>query len=166
MNIYRIFLIVGLLIVKDVMAVSVNDTLPECQLKQLNDLSKPLDFKQYRGKVLYIDFWASWCGPCAKSFPYMNHLDNRLKKQGLQIIAINLDEKVDDAIAFLRKSPVDFTLAYAPEQKCAQLFDVQAMPSTFLVDKKGVVRYVHLGFKDGEIKELELIMNALLAEKL
>jgi len=166
MNIYRVFLIVGLLIVKDAMAVSVNDTLPDCQLKQLYNLSKSLDLKQYQGKVQYIDFWASWCGPCAKSFPYMNYLHNKLKGQGLQVVTINLDEDVNDAMDFLKKMPADFTFAYAPEQKCAQLFDVQAMPSTFLIDKKGIVRYVHLGFKESEIKELELMVNTLLTEKL
>jgi len=164
MNIYRVFLIIGMLIVKDTMAVSVNDTLPDCQLKQLHNLSKSLDLKQDQGKVQYIDFWASWCGPCAKSFPYMNHLHNELKNKGLKIIAVNLDEDVNDANNFLTKLPADFVTVYDQNQQCAKSFDVQAMPSTYLVDKQGVVRYIHLGFKASEIEELQFMVNKLLAE--
>lgn len=148
-----------------VMAVTVGEIIPDCELKQFNDISQSIDLKQYKEQVLYFDFWASWCGPCAKSFPYMNKLEASLKSRGLQIIAVNLDENVSDAGDFLAKVPADFTLVYDSSQNCAKSFDVQAMPSTYLIDKQGIVRHVHLGFRDGEVAELQEMIEILLTEQ-
>jgi len=157
---FFVFLVIG-----NANAMSVGDKVPDCKLRELNSLSDTLSFNKYQGEVIYVDFWASWCPPCTKSFPYMNHLHNKLKNKGLKIIAVNLDEVVNDANSFLTKSSADFMTLYDQDQECAKSFDVKAMPSTYLVDKKGVVRYIHLGFKDSEIEELQFMVNKLLAEK-
>jgi len=147
-----------------VWAVTVGEKIPDCELKQFNDISKSIDLNQYKDQVLYIDFWASWCSPCAKSFPYMNKLEAGLKPRGLKIIAVNLDDNADDADDFLTKVSADFTLAYDSSQTCAKSFDVQAMPSTYLIDKQGIVRHIHLGFRDGEVEELQEMIEILLTE--
>ena len=128
--------------------------MPDCALTSLAD-KQPFNLQQFKGKVIYVDFWASWCGPCAKSFPFMNELSRDLKDKGLQVIGVNLDEASADAQNFLVKYPANFVIAADTNEQCAKDFGVQAMPSTYLVDRNGTVRHVHLGFRPGEAKELE-----------
>ena len=146
------------------LAVAVGDTAPDCKLSSLGD-SQSSTLSQYPGKVLYVDFWASWCGPCAKSFPFMNELHSQLKDQGLQIVAVNLDEKPEEAQAFLSQYPAQFTVAADASKQCAKDFGVKAMPSSYLIDRKGKVHHIHLGFRPGEAKELRQIVEQLLKEK-
>lgn len=127
--------------------------------------AQPLPLKSQPGKVLYIDFWASWCGPCAKSFPFLNDLNQELKANGLEIMGVNLDENSEDAKDFLAKYPANFTILGDVAEQCAKQFDVKAMPSSYLVDKKGIVRAVHLGFKADEAETIKNLVIELLAEK-
>lgn len=145
-------------------AVEVGKPMPACSLSPIGE-SQLSDLNQYQGKVLYVDFWASWCGPCAKSFPFMNELHQQLKDQGLQIVGVNLDENVDDAKGFLSKYPASFTIMVDASKQCAKDFGVQAMPSSYIVDRKGIVHHVHLGFRPNEAKELRGLVEKLLAEK-
>lgn len=137
---------------------------PVCSLGEIGGDSAVYDTSQFRGKVVYMDFWASWCVPCAKSFPFMNQLNNKLKEKGLQLIAVNLDENPDDAKAFLEKYPVDFTLAADRDGECARKFEVKAMPSSYLIDRDGKIRHAHLGFRPSEANELVKLVQQLLAE--
>lgn len=124
------------------------------------------NLQELKGKVVYVDFWASWCPPCVRSFPFLNQLENDLKDQGLQVIGINLDEKIADAETFLGKYPVDFEIALDPDKQCAKDFGVIAMPSSYLIDRKGVVRHVHQGFRAEEAEDLRLAIEYLLTEPL
>ncbi|SJM92584.1 TlpA family protein disulfide reductase [Crenothrix polyspora] len=146
-----------------VYAEDINKPLPACVLSTLNG-GQTYDLQQFKGKVVYVDFWASWCGSCAKSFPYLNVLNDTYKDKGLQIIGINVDENVDDAKAFIESHPAQFSVAADASKQCATGFGVEAMPSTFLIDKKGIIRYVHLGFRAGETQDLEDKVAQLLAE--
>jgi len=150
--------------VNDVMAVDVKDSIPACSFNRLEKEISSLDLKQFSGKVIYLDFWASWCGPCIKSFPYMNFLHRSFENQGLNVVAVNMDENIDDASEFLEKIPAEFSILRDAEQQCAKAFDVKAMPSSYLIDRKGVVRHVHLGFREGETEELQALIEQLLAE--
>jgi thiol-disulfide isomerase/thioredoxin len=160
------FLITLLLLVvnQNAHAVDIGASLPECALEAM-DNKQNLTLSQYKGKVLYVDFWASWCGPCAKSFPFLNEMHEQLKDQGLQIVGVNLDENIDDAKAFLAKYPASFTVAADVSKQCAKDFAVKAMPSSYLIDRKGIVHHVHLGFKPGEAQEIRLMVEKLLSEK-
>lgn len=137
---------------------------PNCKL-QLLDGKASTSIGQLRGKVLYVDFWASWCVPCKASFPFMNAMDKDLNGKGLQVIAINLDEKLEDAKKFLTKYPVRFAIAVKANESCAKEFGVQGMPSSFIVDRKGVIQLVHPGFKPGDAGKLRGIIGKLLSEK-
>ncbi|MEQ1557596.1 MAG: TlpA disulfide reductase family protein [Methyloglobulus sp.] len=145
-------------------AVEAGGAMPECKLSPIGD-SQSSDLSQYKGQVLYVDFWASWCGPCAKSFPFLNEMSEQLKGQGLQVVGVNLDENPDEAKAFLAKYPASFTVAADVSKQCAKDFGVKAMPSSYIIDRKGVVHHVHLGFRPGEAKELRVMVEKLLAEK-
>lgn len=146
------------------LAVEAGKTIPECALSPLGE-SQSATLSQYKGSVVYVDFWASWCGPCAKSFPFLNEMHEQLKDQGLQIVGVNLDENVDEAKAFLAKFPASFTVLADVSKQCAKDFAVKAMPSSYIIDRKGIVHTVHLGFRPGEAKELRLVVEKLLAEK-
>jgi len=141
-----------------------NDKQVSCNLNNLNNSSVSFNLKQYAGQVIYLDFWASWCAPCAKSFPFMNKLKKKFEKDGLKVIAVNLDEDLNEASNFLAKVPAKFTVVSDKEQKCAKALNVQAMPSTYVIDKQGVVRHIHLGFREGETNKLQMVVEQLLAE--
>ncbi|MGR8997853.1 MAG: TlpA family protein disulfide reductase [Gammaproteobacteria bacterium] len=147
-----------------IFAAEIGSNAPDCALTSITGTER-YDLHQFQGKVLYVDFWASWCPPCAKSFPFMNDLDRDLKDSGLQVIGVNLDQAPEDAKAFLAKYPADFIVAADADEKCARGFDVKAMPSSYLVDRNGVIRHVHLGFRAGEAKELRVLAEQLLSEK-
>jgi thiol-disulfide isomerase/thioredoxin len=134
-------------------AAEVGQRAPSCQAKAL-DGSGPLDLAGRSGKVVYIDFWASWCGPCVESFPFLDQLHKELKSEGFDVLGVNLDERPADAQAFLHKRPVGFTLVADPEGRCPRVYDVQAMPSSYLVDRQGVIRQVHRGFKSSDKKAI------------
>ena len=120
--------------------------------------------KSYSGKVVLVDFWASWCGPCLRSFPWMNDLQQHYGADGLVIVAVNLDQERELADAFLRKLPPKFRVEFDAPGNIARQFGVQTMPSSFLVDRHGQVRVRHAGFRDGQRAEREEQIKKLLKE--
>ena len=107
------------------------------------------------GKVVYVDFWASWCGPCAKSFPWLKAMHEQYAAKGLVIVAINLDKKRDKADEFLATHPAPFTVAFDPEGKTAEAYRVAGMPSSYLIDASGKIVLVHAGFDPKDAAALE-----------
>lgn len=120
---------------------------------------------ELKGKVIYVDFWASWCKPCKQSFPWLNSMQARYGNQGLEIIAINLDQQQNAANEFLQALPPQFTVAFDPSGKTAEQFHVQGMPSSYLIDRQGNMRAVHMGFRDEDRAKLEQAVTRLLLEK-
>jgi thiol-disulfide isomerase/thioredoxin len=139
------------------------DAPPPCALTL--STGQATGFDQFRGQVLYIDFWASWCGPCLLSFPFMNDLQHSYAGKGLHVLAINMDEKPADAARFLEQHPATFDVASGPNGKCAKDLGVATMPTSFLVDRKGAIRLVHKGFRPGDVDELKAKLDALIAEQ-
>jgi thiol-disulfide isomerase/thioredoxin len=134
-------------------------TLPTLQADQ------PTALKQYAGKVVYLDFWASWCAPCRTSFPLLNKLHEKLKAKGFEVVAVNLDEDKANAEKFLKEFPVSFTVLRDAKGEWADQFVVESMPTSFILDKQGVVQNIHHGFASADIKELEEKITKLLAQK-
>jgi cytochrome c biogenesis protein CcmG, thiol:disulfide interchange protein DsbE len=124
-----------------------------------------LDLTNSRGRVVYLDFWASWCGPCRQSFPWMETMKSTYEGQGLEIVAVNLDRDRADADKFLKQFHPTFDVRFDPKGKLAELYKVQGMPSSVVIDRHGVTRFTHVGFRpiDGAIYEGQL--RELLAEK-
>ena len=142
-------------------AVNVGEPAPDFALPRAD--GSTLDLSAYRGKVVVVDFWASWCGPCRESFPFLNSVHDRLAEQGLVVIGVNLDEARDEASAFLRKYPARFDVVYDPEGKSAMAFAVKAMPSSYLIGRDGRVRVRHLGFRASESAAFEQAIEQALA---
>ena len=112
----------------------------------------------YVGKVVYVDFWASWCGPCRKSFPFMADMSRQFGDE-LVVVAINVDEHKDDALKFLEAFEVPFEIVFDPVGELAQGFDVLAMPSSYLFDRDGNLLMRHSGFLRSDIDELEQLIK-------
>lgn len=104
------------------------------------------DAEQYRGKVVYLDFWASWCGPCKKSFPWMEAMHKKYERMGLKVIAVNLDKKKALADKFLKKIPANFPILFDPAGVLANQYQLAGMPMTYIIDRNGVIRYRHIGY--------------------
>jgi len=116
----------------------------------------------YKGKVVYVDFWASWCKPCKKSFPFMNEMQTKYSKNGFKIIGVNLDSERSAATKFLQKNKVNFTVAYDPKGETPSLYKLRVMPTSYLIDRKGNLVNIHKGFKEDQKDKLEkLIVQAL-----
>jgi thiol-disulfide isomerase/thioredoxin len=106
----------------------------------------------YRGKVVYLEFWASWCAPCRQSMPWLERLHREHCAAGLEAIAINVDAKPADALAFLKRYPAGFPVIGDAKGTIAALYNVQDMPSSYLIDRSGVLRAVYRGFNRGDTK--------------
>jgi cytochrome c biogenesis protein CcmG/thiol:disulfide interchange protein DsbE len=124
-----------------------------------------LDLTGMRGRVVYIDFWASWCGPCKQSFPWMETMQSTYEGQGLRIVAVNLDRDRADADEFLNRFHPTFEVRFDPKGELAEFYKVQGMPSSVLIDRHGVARFTHVGFRpiDGAMYEAQV--RELLSEK-
>ena len=118
-----------------------------------------------QGKVVLVDFWASWCSPCLSSFPWMDELQRRHAQKGLVVIAVNLDQDRALAEAFLNKTAPQFRIEYDAQGTLAKQFGVQAMPTSFLIDRSGKVRITHQGFRVAQRAEREQQIRQLLEEQ-
>lgn len=126
--------------------------------------SGQLDTRALAGKVYYIDFWASWCGPCRASFPMLDKLYARHREQGFVVVGVNQDERLDDAQRFIDRIPVNFPLIADADHRIAESYKVSGMPSGILVDRSGVVRHVMRGFRGGEEEHLAGLIARLVGE--
>lgn len=141
-------------------ALEAGDLTPEIELPGAG--ATPVRIARQPGKIIYLDFWASWCGPCRQSFPWMNAMQEKYKTQGFQVIGINLDAQGEDAEKFLAKTPAKFTVAYDPKGNSARLFGVKGMPTSLLIGKDGKVISQHIGFNDDSREKMEQAIQAAL----
>lgn len=125
------------------------------QARSLSDL---------HGKVVLVDFWASWCKPCRHSFPWMNAMQEKYGKDGLQIIAVNLDSEKQLAHDFLAQVPASMPIVFDPLGEIASQYQLLGMPNSYLIDQKGNIRFVHKGFFAARTGQYEQEINHLLAE--
>ena len=103
---------------------------------------------EFKGRVVLVDFWASWCAPCKASFPALDSLHEELHGDGLEVVAINVDEDKKDAQAFLEGKSPSMLVLFDPQGRSPQDFKVEGMPSSFLLDREGKVRFQHMGFTE------------------
>lgn len=137
---------------------------PDFTLTRLN-ANESLTLSNLTGQWVYLDFWASWCAPCRKSFPWMNHLASQVGTDTLQIIAIGVDNNQKDALQFLNKHQANFITLWDASGVTPSAYGVKAMPSSYLIDPKGNVRLVHLGFRASEKDALEKKILSIIAGK-
>ena len=121
-----------------------------------------VDLSALRGKVVYLDFWASWCKPCLKSFPWMVDMKSTYADQGLEIIAVNLDKERKQAERFLQKINVNFPVAFDPAGNTATQYKLRGMPSSYLIGRDGKLHASHIGFREKDKPVIEAAIRQLL----
>lgn len=119
----------------------------------------PLALDQYRGNVVVLDFWASWCVPCRRSFPWLDAMQRKYADDGLVVIGVNLDSEPEEAAAFLEEFPVGFHIVEDRDAILAVRFELLAMPSAFVIGRDGEIVARHLGFRAAQTEEYEDVLR-------
>ncbi len=127
--------------------------------------TEPLDLSALAGRVVYLDFWASWCAPCRQSFPWMSAMQKAYQAQGLTVIAVNVDHDRADADHFLQQFRPQFQVWFDPQGNWAEKFKVSGMPTSIIIDRHGVARFTHIGFWPGDSDVAARQIRELLTER-
>ncbi len=160
MNLVRWAAIVSLSFPLYANAVGVNDAAPDFTLKTLDGPNLRLD--EYKGQVVLINFWASWCGPCRQEMPLLDRIHQRYNDAGFAVLGVNVEGQVGPAKETADSTGVTFPVLIDENQRVSEVYDLEAMPSSVLVDRDGVVRYIHRGYKPGdEAKYLEVVKQLI-----
>jgi cytochrome c biogenesis protein CcmG, thiol:disulfide interchange protein DsbE len=118
-----------------------------------------------RGRIVYVDFWASWCAPCRRSFPWMNEMQQRYAERGLTIVAVNVDRRRADADQFLQANAARFAVVFDDRGATPLAYSVRGMPSSYLVDARGTIVDVEQGFRDDRKGVVEDQIRSLLSSR-
>lgn len=148
----------------NVVAVNPPVPAPNWTLPAIQNAEGDLSMSDFLGKITYVDFWASWCGPCRLSLPALNSLNEAFSEDPVQFLAISIDVVEEDAWDFLKRYAVDYPVVIDIEGDIARRFAVDGMPSGYLVDALGRVREIHIGFKRGDELKLAESIKKMLAE--
>ncbi len=153
-------IVLALLIAAPAGAVTVRERAPDFTLKSLDGTN--LRLEEYRGQVVLINFWASWCGPCRQEMPLLDRLHQRYVDTGFAVLGVNVEGDAAPARALVEQIPVSFPVLVDEGQRVSELYRLEAMPSTVVVDRDGVVRYIHRGYKPGdEAKYVEVVKELI-----
>jgi thiol-disulfide isomerase/thioredoxin len=122
---------------------------------------QPLRLSDFKGEVVLLNFWASWCGPCRQEMPILDRIHERYRSLGFTVVGVNVDEDRGSAMRMLAEAPVDFPVGFDPRGIVSTVYAVDSMPSTVIVDRRGMVRYMHRGyqpgFEDQYIEQIKLL---------
>jgi cytochrome c biogenesis protein CcmG, thiol:disulfide interchange protein DsbE len=143
-------------------ALSPGQAAPSVELATVD--GKPVTLASFKGNVVLVDFWASWCGPCGTAFPAIEDLFQEYRTRGFEVLAVNLDEKRRDADRFLADRPHAMTVAFDPQGKSAKAFGLDGMPTSFLIGRDGKVRFVHVGYTQKTLEDYRREIEQLLGE--
>lgn len=140
----------------------VHVSVPDFTLK--SGSGENLRLSEFRGQVVLVNFWASWCGPCRQEMPLLDQLHKKYSPLGFAVLGVNVDQDPKQARAWLDKVPVGFPVVFDSQSTVSKSYEVVAMPTTVIVDRSGNARYVHHGYKPGDEAEYLRHVRALLAE--
>jgi peroxiredoxin len=162
-NLLKKFLIgISLLLTLNVFAADNKVLAPDFTLKSQS--GENVRLSDFRGQVVLLNFWASWCGPCRQEMPILDAINKKYQALGFTVLGINVDLKSEKAINYLKDTPVNFPVLYDPESKVSELYSVSAMPSTAIIDRDGHVRFIHAGYKSGDEETYRKKIKALMRE--
>ena len=155
-------LLVAALLATPALAVAPAGPAPKFQLASM--AGKPVNLDQYKGQVVMINFWASWCGPCREEMPILEKLHAKYKPMGFTMIGVNVEPDSAEAAKWLKATPVTFPILFDTKSEVSKLYSVSSMPSTVIIDRKGNLRWLHRGYKAGDENEYLNQIRALVRE--
>ena len=135
---------------------------PAFQLESVSGGQAGLD--QYKGQVVMLNFWATWCGPCQQEMPLLEQMYKKYKPAGFTLVGVNVDKDAPPVRALLAKKPVSFPVLLDPASQVSKAYHVDEMPSTVLIDRKGNIRFLHRGYKPGDENEYQDRIRQLIRE--
>ena len=156
-------LVAVLLVAASAFALRAGERAPEIGLNDLN--GNRITLASLRGKVVLVDFWASWCEPCAEEMPVLERLYTQYRSQGFEIVGVSQDRTEGNVRGFLREHRVSFPIVHDGAHAVAGRYRPPRMPSSFIIDRSGVVRHVHEGSRSGDARQMEQEIRALLAQR-
>lgn len=154
--------VISLMLPVSALATDEGDSAPLFILPDIQQGKPAISLESFRGKTVYVDFWASWCAPCLRSMPLINELYSKYRDQDFEVIAINVDDPIEDGQDFLLDNSFDYLIAADTDNVVLNEFGVTGMPTSFLIDKEGIVRMVHMGFRGNDIEIIEAAVLELL----
>lgn len=168
----RLLLILGLCIplysgIATASGVTSGQLAPSIELPLLSSREQSvanISLAELRGKVVYLDFWASWCGPCRMSFPQLEQLRREFLSSGFEVLAVNVDEFEADALKFLEEIPVSYPIVRDEAGESPRAYGILGMPTGYLIDREGTIRLVHQGFRKHDGVKLKAEIIELLGE--
>jgi len=146
------------------LAIEEGDQAPDFTLPAMQEGAPDISLADLRGKTVYVDFWASWCAPCLRSMPLINELYGKYRDRDFEVVAINVDDPIEDGQDFLIDRDFDYLIAADTPNEVLTEYGVVGMPTSFLIDPEGTVRLVHTGFKANDIEIIEQEIVTLLDE--
>ncbi|MGC4028401.1 MAG: TlpA disulfide reductase family protein [Steroidobacteraceae bacterium] len=155
-------LLVAALLSTPALAVAPSGPAPDFRLPSM--AGKPVSLDQYKGQVVMINFWASWCGPCRQEMPLLEQLHKKYKPLGFTMIGVNVEPDSTLAADWLKATPVTFPILFDTQSEVSKLYAVAGMPSTVIVDRKGNLRWLHRGYKPGDENQYLDQIRALVRE--
>ncbi|MBI1195901.1 MAG: redoxin domain-containing protein [Gammaproteobacteria bacterium] len=155
-------LVVFGLVTGSVHAEQISGAAPDFTLKSRS--GKNLKLSEYRGQVVMLNFWASWCGPCRQEMPLLEQLYQRYQAMGFTILAVNVEDTSGDALKMLKDVPVNFPVLFDSDNRISDTYGIEAMPSTILVDRDGNMRFEHLGYMPGYENDYDREIKTLVGE--
>ena len=131
----------------------------------LNALSgQPGALSQYKGQVVMVNFWATWCGPCQQEMPLLDQMYKKYKPAGFTLIGVNVDKESPAVKELLARKPVSFPVLLDPANQVSKAYHVDEMPSSVIIDRKGEIRYIHRGYRPGDENEYQDRIRQLIRE--
>lgn len=160
--IVRLLLTLFLLVTSTSYAATISGKAPNFTLKSMG--GKNLKLSEYRGQVVMMNFWASWCAPCRQEMPLLEDLYKKYKGLGFTLLGVNVEEDSRKASTLLRSIKVSFPILFDNKNKVSKMYKVSAMPTTIIIDRDGNMRYLHLGYKPGYERDYQKQIRTLLRE--
>jgi len=156
------WLALALLVTSTASALTPGDAPPAIDMP--DQAGAKVDLNELKGKVVLVDFWASWCGPCRQEMPVLEQLHKKYAKQGLVVVGVNIDNNPKKMNNFLKGTPVSFRVVHDRKLEVASKYEPETMPSSYFIGRDGKIRYVQEGFRKKDAAELEERIKTLLAE--
>jgi thiol-disulfide isomerase/thioredoxin len=156
-------LIVGLMCTANAFALAVGDTAPDIWGKRM-DNGAPMKLSELRGKVVYVDFWATWCAPCRYSLPMLNDLRREFGARGFEVLGVNIDQDEQAARKLVQKLGLEYPVLRDVGESTYEWYSISAMPAAYVVDRKGKVQVIRQGFQRKEFPDTRARIEKLLEE--